>query len=431
MDPATGSGSVGGGNNKRQRAPGKAQSVGHDILCRIFTLLDLFDVVHCSVVCKSWNIAFKRCKLPYILYENEQGRDVPSSSSSLSYRSMQACLADMAMKRHRSALVKGPVFVDQWKGHSVGVDQCRIRMGLVLTGVGDKVMRLWSAENYKCLEEYSLSDLGPLVDFDFDESKIVGLLGTRLCIWRRSGNRSVFPTREGTFPKGLCMRYMDPEAVVGCEDGTARIFDMYSKKCSQIIRMHSSSITCLSLGEDQLIMSGSSLGSISLSGPSTDHRVIPLRPADRTGIKTLHYNPSSKALFSGSTTGTVSCWDLRMMKPLWEKKVSPNVIYSVQCLHNDTSTLVVGGIDGMLRFLDQNTGKILSSCSMYQSNSTVIANKTLYGVIERRKVKRLPKDANIDDIPKIARPPIKCIAVGMKKVVTTHNGKYIRVWKFK
>ena len=33
--------------------------------------------------------------------------------------------------------------------------------------------------------------------------------------------------------------YYDPEAVVGCEDGTARVFDMYSKKCSRIIRYDS------------------------------------------------------------------------------------------------------------------------------------------------------------------------------------------------
>ena len=30
--------------------------------------------------------------------------------------------------------------------------------------------------------------------------------------------------------------YVDPEAVVGCEDGKARVFDMYSRKCSQIIK---------------------------------------------------------------------------------------------------------------------------------------------------------------------------------------------------
>ncbi|KAL8161755.1 hypothetical protein V2J09_013244 [Rumex salicifolius] len=400
MDSATGSSGVVGGDKRRQRSRAIAQFVGHDILCSIYTLLDLFDLVRCSVVCKSWNLAFKRSK------------------------SMQACLAHMAMKRHRAALVKGSVYVDQWKGHSIGVDKCRMRMGMVLTGVGDKVMRLWSTENYKCLEEYSLSNLGPLVDFDFDESKIVGLVGTRLSIWRRNGNRSAFPPHEGTFPKGLCMRYVDPEALVGCEDGTARVFDMYSRKCSQIIRMHSSSITCLSLGEDQLIMSGSSLGSISLAGPSTDQRVISLRPTDRTGIKTLHYNPSSKVLFSGSTTGTASCWDLRMMKPLWEKKISPNVIYSMHCLHSDTSTLVVGGIDGILRFVNQNTGEILSTCSMYQSNAAQTTIKSLYGgVVERRKVRRFLEDANIDDISRTARPPIKCVAVGMKKVVTTHNGK--------
>lgn len=35
----------------------------------------------------------------------------------------------------------------------------------------------------------------------------------------------------------FCCSYIDPEAVVGCEDGTARVFDMYSRKCSQIIRL--------------------------------------------------------------------------------------------------------------------------------------------------------------------------------------------------
>lgn len=38
--------------------------------------------------------------------------------------------------------------------------------------------------------------------------EIVGLVGTRISIWRRNGQRSIFPSREGTFPKGLCMRYV-------------------------------------------------------------------------------------------------------------------------------------------------------------------------------------------------------------------------------
>lgn len=41
--------------------------------------------------------------------------------------------------------------------------------------------------------------------------------------------------------------YIDPEAVVGCEDGTARVFDMYSKTCSQIIRYDRHSVLCCEL----------------------------------------------------------------------------------------------------------------------------------------------------------------------------------------
>lgn len=42
----------------------------------------------------------------------------------------------------------------------------------------------------------------------------------------------------------LSTSYIDPEAVVGCEDGTARVFDMYSKTCSQIIRYDKHSVLC-------------------------------------------------------------------------------------------------------------------------------------------------------------------------------------------
>lgn len=52
-------------------------------------------------------------------------------------------------------------------------------------------------------------------------------------------------------------------------------------------RMHAGPITCLCLGDDQLIVSGSSLGSISISGLSSDERVAKLRLMDSTGYK--HY----------------------------------------------------------------------------------------------------------------------------------------------
>nr|KYP55254.1 F-box/WD-40 repeat-containing protein At3g52030 family [Cajanus cajan] len=150
-----------------------------------------------------------------------------------------------------------------------------------------------------------------------------------------------------------------------------------------------------------------------------------------SSIRTLCFNPSSQLLFAGSAVGFTYCWDLRTRKLLWSNRVSPNVIYSLQHMQGDTSTLAVGGIDGILRFQNQNDGSIVSSCvvedkllSTFQSSS---------GSIQIRKGRRLPEDTyiNIDLIPKTARPSITCLAVGMKKIVTTHNTDDIRVWKFK
>lgn len=110
--------------------------------------------------------------------------------------------------------------------------------------------------------------------------------------------------------------------------------------------------------------------------------------------------------------------------------MSPNVVYSLQHLSNDKSTLVVGGIDGVLRILDQDSGEVLSSYVMDHDASSSSSNYA-HGEIKRRRGKKLSVDANIDQIPRSVRPSITCLAVGMKKVVTTHNSKEIRLWKFK
>ncbi|XP_059651912.1 F-box/WD-40 repeat-containing protein At3g52030 isoform X2 [Cornus florida] len=389
-------------------------ALSHDTLCTIFTLLDLIEAVRCTTVCRYWRTVINKYKLLQVLYSKQERRNSADlfDASMCSERSLKIHLEEVAMDWHRFSLRVRPIDIYQWKGHSV--------------------MRLWSAERYKCLDEYSLPDNTRLVDFDFDENKVVGLVGTRICIWRRhNAERNIFPSRENLFTNGLCMRYVDPEAVVGCEDGTARVFDMYSRKCSQIIKMHLGPVTCLSLSDDQLIISGSSTGGITVSGLSTGQRVAALMSSDSSGIRTLCFNPSSHLLFAGSTSGYASCWDLRTMKKLWETRVSPNVLYSMHHLQIDRSTLVTGGIDGVLRVLDQNTGEVYSRCIMYESNRGSNRTEDVYGVIKSNQAVRLAEDDRIDLIPRTSRPPIRCLAVGMRKVVTTHNDKCIRLWKFK
>ncbi|OIW11789.1 hypothetical protein TanjilG_31191 [Lupinus angustifolius] len=311
MDPAPSSSA--NLKKKRRVAPSTLLSLDCDILAMIFTFLDMFDLVHCSVVCKFWNAIIESRSLREF-YQRKVKKDCSSEIPEKPL--LNAILGGIAMKHHKLALQSGVCLVDQWKGHSTMVSQCRMKMGMVVTGVGDKVIRLWSLDRYKCIEEYSVPDMFALVDFDFDEGKIVGLIGSRLCIWRRNGKRSIFPAPEGTFVKGSCMRtkedlmlparrrppspkhaaknpdtihtfqprpYFDPEAVIGCNDGTVRVFDMYSRRCSQIIRMHSAPITCLCLSEDQLIVSGSTSGSIAISDPSSVQQVATLRSSDCRG----------------------------------------------------------------------------------------------------------------------------------------------------
>ncbi|CDY64641.1 BnaA03g57050D [Brassica napus] len=221
-----------------------------------------------------------------------------------------------------------------------------------------------------------------------------------------------------------------PEAVVGCEDGTARVFDMYSKTCSQIIRTHGGPITCLSLSDNQLFLSGSSLGRVTVSDPLLDQPVAMLKSTITAGgIQTICFNQGSNLAFSGTTAGYVSCWDLRKMRRVWENRVSPNVVYSIQQLKNDTSVMVAGGIDGVLRFVDQKRGRVLSSCIMDDKVSTVLRRQSQV-VVEKRRGKRVSQDVEIDKIERKTRPQISCIAMGMKKVVTAHSGKFISVWKF-
>ncbi|XP_068647632.1 F-box/WD-40 repeat-containing protein At3g52030 isoform X2 [Aristolochia californica] len=372
--------------------------LGPELLCSIFASLNHFDLVRCSAVCKSWHKIINSSNLFKELYFKQSlGPTISVPSDKL----LKEYFEDLAMEQHKVALVSGSVEVHRWKTHSVGINQCRMKTGLIVTGGGDKVVRLWSSESYKCLGEYSVPRMSPLIDFDFDESKIVGLIEGHLCIWRRQGKRSIFPSKEGTFSRGLCMR------------------------------MHSGSITCLALTDDQMIVSGSSLGSITVAGLSFDQRVGYLRTSTAlAGIRTLSFNQSSYSVYAGSTNGYCHCWDLRTMKPLWEKRVSPNVVYSVHHMDGDKSALVVGGIDGILRILDKKTGELLASYVAETSSISSSCSNDKLGVMGRKQCRKLTEDTLIDDIPRQMRPSITCVAVGMKKVVTTHNEKYTRVWKF-
>ncbi|KAJ8458114.1 hypothetical protein OPV22_031040 [Ensete ventricosum] len=425
-----------GGGRKRKSVDvgsgGSILSLGTDLLCRVFALLDHFDLVRCSVICKSWNNLIYTSSLMRDLYHKRKPHlKCASIKSDMLETSVKIYLEKIAMEEHKLSLLRGSVKLDQWSGHHARVNVCRMKRGLILTGGGDKVLRLWSAESCNYLDEYVSPEMNQLVDYDFDENKIVGLTSSRICIWRRHGQRGIFQSCEGIFTRGLCMRYIDPEAVIGCEDGRVRVFDMYSGRCSRIIRMHSGPVTCLTLTDDQLVLGGSTFGNMAIADLSSGKRMGSVTSCfSPTGLKCLSFNMHSYSVFAGSTSGYAHCWDIRTLRPVWETRVSPNVIYAVHHLSNDTSMLAVSGIDGVLRILNQSTGKILSSLVIDAIEGVPLSSKNSHEVVQK-KVRRLQDTTCLDIIPRYLRPPITCLAVGMNKIVTTHNEKFIGVWRFR
>ncbi|GAA0167692.1 hypothetical protein LIER_22566 [Lithospermum erythrorhizon] len=184
-----------------KRKKTRIEALSHDVLSMIFAFLNITQLIRCSAVCKSWSIIIEKLKLLQIQYHKQEGEvSGQQMLESFSADSIRMRMEQIAMNQHKLSLEEGPINVFQWKAYSNCVQQCRMKMRHVLTGV-------------------------------------VGLTGSRICIWRRTGTRDILSSREGIFTKGLCMRYIDPHAVVGCEDGRARVFDMYSRKCSQIIKL--------------------------------------------------------------------------------------------------------------------------------------------------------------------------------------------------
>ncbi|KAL5697615.1 hypothetical protein ACHQM5_028739 [Ranunculus cassubicifolius] len=404
-------------------------SITDDNLSMIFSNLDHFGLARSICVNKSWRDYIHESTILQKKYERQKSDypDLFNATSSIRPATLKNLLNDFAMQQHKMSFLNNEsVYIHNWEGDSEGGQQCRMKMGRILTGVGDKLLSIWSLESYKRLEKYSAP--ASVIDIDFDERRVVGLLGSRIGIWSRHGKRTISPSPNITVTSGLCMRYIDQEVVVGCGDGAARVYDIQSEKCSHTIKMHAGPVTCLALTDDHLILSGSSIGSVKLANFSNG-KISTLKCTNSTGITTLCYNSSSSRAFVGSNSGHLHCWDLRIMgRELWKKQVSLSKIYSVQHMQKDESSVVVGGRDGVLRIVDQDTGEILSSYVIDDDSTRLDMIENRF--VEREKGRTISIDENLDRIPKARRPAITCLAVGMQKVITTHADKVVRVWKF-
>lgn len=94
------------------------------------------------------------------------------------------------------------------------------------------------------------------------------------------------------------------------------------------------------------------------------------------------------------------------------------------------ATVAVGGIDGVLRLVCQRTGDIIQSLVVDGDRPAESTSRSRQQ-IEKKRVRKVDPNAELDSIPRRLRPQITSLSVGMKKIVTTQGENYIRVWKFR
>ncbi|KAL2612325.1 hypothetical protein R1flu_024017 [Riccia fluitans] len=387
-----------GGRTARNRT---VYDFGTDILLRIFSRLDPGSLAVCSAVCTSWHSVIKSSPslwrtayfLKFVRWRARAEETASTSSRTLSDSEWKARFVD----EEQILRLTGPSSYRSWKAHSGRVNCCKMVMGLIASGSSDQTARIWSAKTLQCLEQYRVPHKAPVVQIDFDENKVIGAAGKEILLWSRSANRRVL-RHMGGHSEICSMCYTDPDVVVGCVDGTVRVFDLYSSRCTQIFRQHTDAVKGVVLDSATHTMaSGSTDGKVELYDAHSGQKIASLlRPSAMTGITCLQLSSSTHTLIAGSWGGDLYCFDLRKRKMLWKTRVGGS---AVSCLHSpvySSAVICTGGLDGSIKAFRADSGeRITTTC-------------------EARKTPRMV--------------PILSVALNLTRIVTAHTDSFMTMY---
>jgi eukaryotic-like serine/threonine-protein kinase len=154
--------------------------------------------------------------------------------------------------------------------------------------------------------------------------------------------------------------------LVGCRDGTARLWDVES-----------------------------------------DEEVNPgLRPHHAYPVTAIAFPPRGEKVVAGCQDGSVGMWDLSTGKLLFETRGKPSEV-TAMTFSPDGRTLLAAGRDGVVRFLDADSGRPLGPplhhpdavlCAVFHPDGRSVATGTQDGEVRRWRVPRPPADDTSDEI---------------------------------
>ncbi|MCO5569990.1 hypothetical protein L7F22_023705 [Adiantum nelumboides] len=331
--------------------------------------------------------------------------------------------------QRKTLLMFGSVLVKERRGHSKRVECCRVKMDTIVTGSSDGVVHAWSSTTLECLATYIVSNKGRVVDLEFDENKILAIAATEIYVWNREKG-SLLRHIHGHNQSLHSMFYVDPKVVVGCSDGTIRVFDIYSGQCGRILRQHADRVTCIVVDvSSSVLMSGSADGTVELCDYITSQKICCLLPSSPPQeVHCLHLLSCQSILMGCTSRGCVYAWDIRKHKLLWTVRVGPSSVTSLHSPSYDASTLVTGDINGVITILDTSSGAVVRRLAVAHTKQDSLDKSKRSSVAA--ELARADISLPSKGIPSNIRSPILCLKAGMTRIVTSHPDGMIRIWQF-
>ncbi|CAM6047995.1 unnamed protein product [Sphagnum compactum] len=394
-----------------------------DVLILIFARLNPLSLACCSVVCRTWKqVVDGSPSLWKKVYAEQHTGSLNSRFVKLNKAKEEAGTEESDWKAlaidelQRANLVQGTLSVHVWKAHSTRVNACQMNMDTILSASADQTIRLWSAKSLRCTEEYRVhGEKTPIIDVDFDENKIMAAAGAEVWLLSRTDKGRVIRRMGGYGQRLYCMRYADPELAVGCADGSMRVYDLYSGRCSRLFRKHSAPVTSVAINAAaQIFVSGCRDGKVQMFDALSGQDVVALlRPIGEFGVDSLQMGMNDHLLFAGTTTGFVYCWDLRTHQELWRIRAHRSVVTSMHSQAYAPSTLLTGSMDGVVKLFDCNSGTMLKAFKPICEPPSVHSASSIPNVLNAQRLQTQQSSTT--------QAPILCARLGMTRVLTSHT----------
>ncbi|KAH8958605.1 hypothetical protein BDL97_06G033900 [Sphagnum fallax] len=360
-----------------------------DVLILIFARLNPLSLACCSVVCRTWKqVVDGSPSLWKKVYAEQHTGSLNSRFVKLNKAKEEAGAEESDWKAlaidelQRANLVQGTLSVHVWKAHSTRVNACQMNMDTILSASADQIMAAAGAEVWLL----SRTDKGRVI-------RRMGGYGQRL----------------------YCMRYADPELAVGCADGSMRVYDLYSGRCSRLFRKHSAPVTSVAINAAaQIFVSGCRDGKVQMFDALSGQDVVALlRPIGEFGVDSLQMGMNDHLLFAGTTTGFVYCWDLRTHQELWRIRAHRSVVTSMHSQAYAPSTLLTGSMDRVVKLFDCNSGTMLKAFKPICEPPSVHSASSIPNVLNAQRLQTQQSSTT--------QAPILCARLGMTQVLTSHT----------